>query len=386
MTSKDDQRDHGGPDSGRPARSRPGGVFAMRSAMVTRVAAPVAAALFSAGAFAFGQDTALLQDERNTIEIFRRASPGVVHVEARDAAETKFERKVVQAGTASGFFIDVEGRILTNAHVIDGKNEIDVVLGGGRRVPARLVGTAPQLDLALLQVTVPAGETHPLPLGDSAALQVGQKILVIGNPLGLHNTLTVGVVSALNRTVPGTPMELGDALIQTDAAINPGSSGGPMLNSAGEVVGVNTLGSNAQGLGFAVPIHLARRIIADLIEMGHAYRPQLGFNGTEITPAIARLFGLPVTQGLLVEEVLPRSPAAVAGLRAGGRIVVSGDKTYTLGGDIVTAVNGQPVSGASTIARALMDGRPGDLLRLEVAREGRTIEILILLDKMKMQF
>lgn len=386
MTSTNDLRDHDGPEGARPAGSLPGGVSAMRSAVVRRVAAPVAAALLSAGTLGFGQDTALLQDERNTIEVFRRVSPGVVHVEARDAAETKFERKVVQAGTASGFFIDVEGRVLTNAHVIDGKNEIDVVLGGGRRVPARLVGTAPHLDLAVLQVSVPAGETHPLPLGDSAALQVGQKIMVIGNPLGLHNTLTVGVVSALNRTVPGTPIELGDALIQTDAAINPGSSGGPMLNSAGEVVGVNTLGSDAQGLGFAVPIHLARRVIADLIEMGHAYRPQLGFNGTEITPAIVKLFGLPVTQGLLVEEVLPRSPAAVAGLRAGGRIVVSGDKTYTLGGDIVTAVNGQPVSGASTIARALMDGRPGDLLRLEVAREGRTIEILILLDKMKMQF
>ena len=386
MNLKNEQCDCGGPGGPHAVQSRPGSVVAKGSTIAGCLAASVGAALFLSGTLAFGQDPALLQDERNTIEVFRRASPGVVHVEARDAAETKFERKVVQAGTASGFFIDAEGRVLTNAHVIDGKNEIDVVLGGGRRVPARLVGTAPHLDLAVLQVSVPAGEAHPLPLGDSAALQVGQKIMVIGNPLGLHNTLTVGVVSALNRTVPGTPVELGDALIQTDAAINPGSSGGPMLNSAGEVVGVNTLGSDAQSLGFAVPIHLARRVIADLIEMGHAYLPQLGFNGTEITPAIARLFGLPVTQGLLVEEVLPRSPAAVAGLRAGGRIVVSGDKTYTLGGDIVTAINGQAVTGASTIARALMDGRPGDLLRLQVSREGRVIEILILLDKMRMQF
>ena len=386
MNLKNDQSDDGGQGGAGAAPRRPGSVVAAGSTMAGCLAASVGAALFLWGTLAFGQDPSLLQDERNTVEVFRRASLGVVHVETRDAAETKFERKVVQAGTASGFFIDAEGRVLTNAHVIDGKNEIDVVLGGGRRVPARLVGTAPHLDLAVLQVSVPAGEAHPLPFGNSAALQVGQKIMVIGNPLGLHNTLTVGVVSALNRTVPGTPIELGDALIQTDAAINPGSSGGPMLNSAGEVVGVNTLGSDAQSLGFAVPIHLARRVIADLIEMGHAYRPQLGFNGAEITPAIARLFGLPVTQGLLVEEVLPRSPAAVAGLRAGARIVVSGDKTYTLGGDIVTAINGQPVTGASTIARALMDGRPGDLLRLEVSREERTIEILILLDKMRMQF
>jgi serine protease Do len=320
------------------------------------------------------------------IEVFRKSNPGVVHIEARAEAETKFEKKLIEAGTASGFFIDAEGHVLTNAHVIDGKNEIDVVLGGGRRLSARLVGTAPQLDLALLHVTVPAGEIHPLPLGDSASLQVGQKVLAIGNPLGLHNTLSVGVVSALYRSVDGTPLELSDALIQTDAAINPGSSGGPLLNSAGEVVGVNTLGSNAQGLGFAVPIHLARRIIADLIEMGHAYRPQLGFNGTEVTPAIARLFGLPVTQGLLVEEVLPRSPAAVAGLRAGERIVVSGNKTFVLGGDIVTGINGQPVTGSATIARVLLEGRPGDLLRIDIDRGGRPVEILILLDKMKMQF
>lgn len=351
-----------------------------------RIAATVAAALLSAGAFVSGQDTALLQDERNTIEVFRKAAQGVVHVEARTAAETTFEKRLIEGATASGFFIDAEGRVLTNAHVIDGKNEIDVVLGTGRRVSARLVGTAPQLDLALLQVVVPADEIYPLPFGDSAALQVGQKVLAIGNPLGLHNTLTVGVVSALNRSVQGTPIELDDALIQTDAAINPGSSGGPLLNSASEVVGINTLGSDGHGLGFAVPIHLARRVIADLVEMGHVYRPQLGFSGAEITPAFAKLFGLSVTRGLLVEEVLPRSPAAVAGLRAGGRVVVSGDKTYVLGGDIVTTINGQPVTSSATIARVLLEGQPGDLLRIAIDREGRPVEILILLEKMKMRF
>jgi len=257
------------------------------------VGALAAAALAAAGSGALGDDTALLQDERNTIEVFRKASLGVVHVGARAAAETKFEKKVIEAGTASGFFIDAEGRVLTNAHVVDGKNEIDVVLGSGRRVPGRLVGTVPQLDLALLQVDVPADELYPLPLGDSRSLQVGQKVLAIGNPLGLHNTLTAGVVSALNRTVPGTAVELRDALIQTDAAINPGNGGGPLLNSAGEVVGVNALGTNAQSLGFAIPVHLERRVMADLIEMGHAYRPQLGFSGVEITSSLARLFGQP---------------------------------------------------------------------------------------------
>ena len=348
------------------------------------VGALAAAAVAAAGSGAVGDDTALLQDERNTIEVFRKASLGVVHVEARAAAETKFEKKIVEAGTASGFFIDAEGRVLTNAHVVDGKNEIDVVLGSGRRVPGRLVGTVPQLDLALLQVDVPAEDLYPLPLGDSRSLQVGQKVLAIGNPLGLHNTLTAGVVSALSRTVPGTAIELRDALIQTDAAINPGNSGGPLLNSAGEVVGVNALGTDAQSLGFAIPVHLARRVMVDLIEMGHAYRPQLGFSGIEITSSLARLFGLPLEHGYLVQEVLPGSPAALAGLRPGERIVVSGDRVYALGGDIITAVNGQTIAGASDVARVLLEGRPGDLLRLEVQRGGVRLEVAIPLERMRM--
>jgi len=352
--------------------------------MTARIVRTLAAVLTSAGTLVFGQDTALLQDERNTVEVFRTAGPGVVHVEARAAAETKFEKRVIEAGTASGFFVDGDGRVLTNAHVIAGRNEIDVVLGSGRRLSARLLGTAPQLVLALLQVDVPPGELHPLRLGDSMSLQVGQKVLAIGNPLGLHDTLTVGVVSALNRSVPGTAVELRDALIQTDAAINPGNSGGPLLSSAGEVVGVNTLGTDAQSLGFAIPIHLARRVIADLIEMGHAYRPQLGFDGIELSPSLARLFGLPLERGYLVEEVLPRSPAALAGLQSGDRIVVTGDRVYALGGDIITAVNGQAIAGASDIARLLLEARPGELLRLEVHRAGARHEVVIPLERMRM--
>jgi len=352
--------------------------------MTHRIAPTLALAALAAARLAAAQDAALLQDERNTIGVFGQASRGVVHVEARSAAETKFEKRVIEAGAASGFFVDGEGRVLTNAHVVAGRNEVDVVLGSGRRLAARLVGTAPQLDLALLQVDAPVGELHPLRLGDSRALQVGQKVLAIGNPLGLHNTLTVGVVSALNRTVPGTAVELRDALIQTDAAINPGNSGGPLLNSAGEVVGVNTLGTDAQSLGFAIPIHLARRVIADLVEMGHAYRPQLGFDGTEVSPSLARLFGLPLERGYLVEEVLPRSPAALAGLRPGDRIVVNGDRVYSLGGDIITAVNGQPIGGASDLARFLMEARPGELLRLEVRRGQAREEVVIPLERMRM--
>jgi S1-C subfamily serine protease len=271
--------------------------------------------------------------------------------------------------------------------VIQDKNEIDVILSNGRRLSARLVGTAPRLDIALLQVDASEEELLPLPLGNSRALEVGQKVIAIGNPIGLHNTLTVGVVSALQRSLGDTAIELEDAMIQTDAAINPGNSGGPLLNSAGEVIGINTaMVEKAQNVGFAIPIHFVRRVIPDLIEMGHPYRPQLGFSGSEITPSIANLFGLPLEQGFLVEQVLPNSPAAYAGLRAGERIVVFRDKPYVLGGDIITAINGQPVTTPSQIAQTLLESHPGQVLRLSVFRRGQKLEIAIPLRKMQMQF
>lgn len=333
------------------------------------------------------QETGLMEDERNTIEVFQQASRGVVHISVRLAEESKFENKVKEGGTGTGFVIDREGHILTAFHVVENMNQIEVVLSNGRRLNPRLVGTAPQLDVALLQIQAPADELFPLSLGDSASLQIGQKVIAIGNPLGLHNTITVGVVSALNRTIGEIPLELQDALIQTDAAINPGSSGGPLLNSAGKVVGINTaIAEHAQSLGFAIPINFARRIIPDLIEMGHPYRPQLGFSTSEITPSIAKLFGLPLEKGLLVEEVLPGSPAALAGLRAGGRVVMVTDRPYVLGGDIITAVNGQEVTVSSQLAHILLQSRPDQLVRLNVYRNGQYVEISIRLQTMQMKF
>ena len=374
-----------------PGNARSGWIKGLRRAVeARRIALPLgfllAVSTLPAVAQSREERTRLTEDERNTIAIFRDASRGVVHVESRATTEARFEKGVIEAGTGSGFVIDATGHVLTNFHVVNGKNEVDVVLGNGRRVGARLIGTVPQLDVALLSIDAPRTELFPLPLGDSRSLQVGQKVMAIGNPFGLHNTLTVGVVSALDRSVPGVPVELRDALIQTDAAINPGNSGGPLLDSSGAVVGINTLGGGAQSVGFAVPIHLASRVIADLVAMGHAYRPELGLEGTEITPAIARLFGLPVERGLLVEGVVPRSPAAQVGLRAGERIIVSGDKVYALGGDIVTAINGAPVTSAATIARVLLEAHPGDVLRLTVDRDGQSLEISITLEEMRMRF
>lgn len=329
----------------------------------------------------------LTEDEKNTTEVFAQASRGVVHISARATMESRFEKRTVEDSQGTGFSVDSEGRILTAFHVIEDRNEIDVILPDGHRLNARLVGTAPQLDLALLQVDVAKEDLVPLRMGGSRSLRVGQKVIAIGNPMGLHNSLTVGVVSALDRTLPDTPVELQDALIQTDAAINPGNSGGPLLNSAGEVIGINTAAAGtANSLGFAIPAHLAARVVPDLIAMGHPYRPQLGFSGSEITPAIAKLFGLPLARGFLVEEVLPHSPAAEADLQAGTRIIILNEKPYVLGGDIIVEVNNEPLTSPSQIAHALLQSQPGQVLRLTVLRQGQKHDVEIPLRKMQMLF
>lgn len=344
-------------------------------------------ALTVSASHAQAQKPSLLDDERNTVEVFHHASRGLVHISASSTTISPFEKQVLNATTGTGFFIDGEGRILTAFHVIKDKDEISVTLDNHHQMLARLVGTAPRLDVALLQVDATKEEIVPLVMGDSRALQVGQKVLAIGNAVGLHNSLTVGVVSALQRSMDDTAVELEDALIQTNAAINPGNSGGPLLNSAGEVIGINdALVKGAQDIGFAIPIDFARSVIPDLIEMGHPYRPVLGFSGTEITPSLAKLFGLPLERGFLIEEVLPGSPAAEAGLRAGERIVMVSEKSYALGGDIIVGVNGQSFTAASQMARVLLHSRPGQQLRLQLYRQGRTIEVSVPLQKMQMQF
>ena len=203
-------------------------IWILSSFVLAALASPVSA-----------QKSALLDDERNTTEVFRRASQGVVHISARSTMTSPFEKHMMESSTGTGFFIDTDGRILTAFHVIKDKDEITVTLGNRHQPPSRVVGTAPQLDIALLQVDAVKAEVVPLVMGDSASLDLGQKVLAIGNAVGLHNSVSVGVVSALNRSIGQTAVELEDAPIQTDAAINPGNSGGPLLNSAGEVIGIN---------------------------------------------------------------------------------------------------------------------------------------------------
>lgn len=337
------------------------------------------------------QDVKLTADEQNTVAVFRQASRSVVYITARttsgpDSETQSVDTSGVSAGT--GFIIDHDGRVLTAFHIIQGRDEITVSLGT-KQIPARLIGTAPQLDIALLQVDLPKDAIIPVPLGTAQNLEVGQKVLAIGNAEGMGNSLTVGVVSAVKRDLNGSTVELEDAFIQTDAAINPGNSGGPLLNSAGQVVGINdAILKDAQNMGFAIPIDLVRGVLPDLIAMGHPYKPMLGFTGSEVTAGMARLFGLPVKRGFLVEEVLPGSSAEVAGLKGGSRMVALtvGDKPYMLGGDIIVGIDGQTFTSAAQLARILLGSRPGQKLRLTVYRNGQTIEVELPLEKMRMEF
>lgn len=311
-------------------------------------------------------------DERNTIEVFKRAAPGVVHVKAvRVVAKVEGDAMTAQ-GAGSGFLIDQEGHVLTNYHVVEGSSEVELLLSGGRTFGARLVGTAPAFDIALLRVeTGGATETNlsPLPLGDSDKLEIGQKVLAIGNPLGLHNTLTTGVLSGLSRDIPGAPAGLGQAFLQTDAAINPGNSGGPLLDSAGNVIGINAVvARDGQNIGFAIPINFVKKILPELISMGHVYRPALGFAALPIAPGMATLLGLSVRSGLLVQDVAAGSPAAIAGLRAGDRMVPMSETVYVLGGDVITAVNGRKVTSPHDLTVILLGAKPGDRIQLTVVR------------------
>jgi S1-C subfamily serine protease len=328
--------------------------------------------------------SALTPDERNTVEVFRRSSPAVVHINARQKVVLKFEDITPKSGVGTGFFFDLDGHILTNFHVIEDSNQIDVVLGDGRRLYARLIGTAPALDLAILAVEARDLKITPLPFGDSDRLAIGQKAMAVGHPLALHDTLTVGVISALGRTLDSLSPELEDSIIQTDAAVNPGNSGGPLLNSRGEVTGIVTATAReGQNLGFAIPVNFAKRVIPDLLQMGHPYRPSLGFTGQALNPFIAQLFGIPIEEGFLVEEVAPGSPAFAAGLQAGERVVAyGGDHTIALGGDIITAVDEKKVNSLGQIVRSLMSGRPGQKIAFTVYRNGQYVSVPFVLQPM----
>lgn len=331
---------------------------------------------FLAAGALFGQRT---PDETNTIQIFKQAAPAVVHVRSIYA----HEKGAAGESTGSGFLVDNAGHVLTNYHVVQNSLEVKLALSGGQAFGAILVGTAPALDIALLKID--AGEDTLsqlswLALGESGGVDVGQKVVAIGNPLGFHNTLTTGVISGLARDLPGVPVGLGDVLLQTDAAINPGNSGGPLLDSAGKVIGINALvAAEGQNIGFAIPIDSVKKILPELKAMGHVYRPDLGMSVIPLTPGLAALFGLPAKSGLLVQEVAFGGPAYQSGLRAGDRMVPLHDTVFVLGGDLIVGLNGKELRTALDLTAVLLSSRPGDRVQLDVVRgdQHRTMTVVL---------
>jgi S1-C subfamily serine protease len=305
--------------------------------------------------------------------LFERISPSVVSIQAMKINKAKPQRRF-ETIVGSGVVIEKDGQILTNAHVVDGAASLSVTLDTGDRSPARTIGLDPVLDIALLRVEA----KNPLPvarLGDSATLKVGDEVVAIGNPVGLEQTMTRGIVSGLNRVLPGVSDQ---PMIQTDAPINPGNSGGPLVDRCGHVIGINTfISEDAQSIGFAVPANAAKNILRDLREVGRVVRPWLGMQGRAVDARLASIVRLPITPGYLVEIVYDGSPADRAGVRGGNlSVVVQGDE-YLLGGDIVTEIQGTPIRTHQDYLGKVRSLRPGQRVRLKIQRDGQPRELTL---------
>ncbi len=334
---------------------------------------------------------ALSSDESQVVQVYRQAAPAVANIVTQNLEYNFFMEAVPVQGAGSGFLMDTQGHILTNFHVVDGAEAIEVTLGpapgesgkAARRFTAKLIGADPRNDIALIKIDAKGMKLTALPLGDSSTLQVGQRVMAIGNPFGFQSTLTTGVVSALGRTVQTSERTFIDAAIQTDAAINRGNSGGPLLDSRGQVIGINsaiyTPTGTTAGIGFAIPINTAKQIAHDLITEGRVRRAYLGIEETPMWPQLAEALEIPVETGLLIERVVPGSPAEKAGLRGGTRRVRAGMRTLLIGGDVLVQVDGQPLANHLDLNLVLNRKRPGDVVSATVYREKRKMELKITL-------
>jgi S1-C subfamily serine protease len=316
--------------------------------------------------------------ETENIRIYKAAAPAVANIVTRTVQYDFFYDPVPIEGAGSGFVIDALGHILTDYHVVEGAQTIEVTLGDSSRYKAKLIGEDKTNDIALLQIDPRGHKLTVLPLGDSRYLQVGQRVLAIGNPFGFESTLTTGIISSLGRTVQ-TEESFIDQAIQTDAAINRGNSGGPLLDSQGQVIGINSAivspsGANA-GIGFAIPINTARRVAQQLIAHGRVLRATLGVEGLPIWPELADALQLGVQQGLLVQQVSPGSAAQEAGVRAGNRTVLAGLQEIRIGGDVIVGVNGTAVTNQTDLNLLLNRAQPGDTVTLTIVRGGKKMNV-----------
>jgi S1-C subfamily serine protease len=317
-------------------------------------------------------------EEQNNIDIYRGAREATVNITTQVNVQDWFFQVYPQKGTGSGFIINADGEILTNFHVVRGATQMTVKLMDQKVYKAKVLGTDTGHDLALIKIEADR-KLPTLRLGDSDALVVGQKVEAIGNPFGFDGTLTTGIVSALGRTIQTEDEKL-EGMIQTDAAINPGNSGGPLLDSHGNVIGINTAiyGQGNMGIGFAMPINRAKVMLTEFQSRGRVAMPWLGIGVVWVSGDLAEMLDLPAKGGLLIQEIENGSPAEDAGLRGPRRTVLLGG-TYPvkIGGDLIVAVEGQTVDSADALKRAVNRKRSGDMLSLTIYRNGRNMEVKV---------
>ncbi len=323
---------------------------------------------------------ALSDGEQAVVNVYKRVNPAVVNITSISSSSTP--RSVVpDRGVGSGFIIDKNGNILTNNHVVEDATRIEVTMYDGTKVKGQLVGRDPSVDLAVVKINVAADKLQPVTMGDSDALQVGQTAIAIGNPFGFSATLTTGVISAVGRVMPAETGRVIRNIIQTDAAINPGNSGGPLLNSAGEVIGINTAIQSpvrgSVGIGFAVPINAAKSVLPQITAGGVVQHPWLGIVGQQITADNAGDLGVSVTEGVYVQQVIADSPAAKAGLRG----AQSGSRSAAQGqGDVIMAVDDVKVRATEDITGYLDEKKAvGDTVTLKIMRGNEQISLQVTL-------
>ncbi|HEY1272741.1 MAG TPA: trypsin-like peptidase domain-containing protein [Terriglobales bacterium] len=325
-------------------------------------------------------------EEQNNISVYHKNIPSVVNITSKAVTFDFFYGVVPQEGQGSGFIIDDKGHILTNYHVIADARQVEVTLHNRKKYRAKVVGTDRAHDLAVIQIEA-AGLT-PAVLGDSTNLQVGQKVYAIGNPFGLNGTLTTGIVSSIRSVQEPDGMTIDEA-IQTDAAINPGNSGGPLMNSHGQVIGINTMiassvGQSA-GIGFAIPINTAKAVLNDLVTLGRVRRPALGVRTIPIGPELADEMGLPADYGLLIVQVVPGGAADRAGLRGGTEQAYLGNIPIKIGGDLIVTIDGHRLDDQQTLAQMMNNHRAGDTVHVTFYRGKKKMEVDIVLGEVPSQ-
>ncbi|GJL77291.1 MAG: 2-alkenal reductase [Nitrospinaceae bacterium] len=326
----------------------------------------------------------ITREEQITTEVFERVHPAVVNIVATTLTMNFWNQVIPQRGQGSGFIIDDEGYILTNNHVVDSAQKITVTLGNNKKVKAALIGRDASTDLAVIKISkryVP----KVAKLGNSDDMRVGQTAIAIGNPFGLSHTMTTGIISAVNRQIQSEKGGFLFDLIQTDAAINPGNSGGPLLNSNGEVIGINTAifsrSGGSQGIGFAIPVNQAKRVAAQLIASGRYNAPWLGVSGLGLTEDLSEVLKLGFNEGVLIVETIPGGPAHKAGLRGGHTDLIYGNMRFSVGGDVIISINGKSIGNMNQLIQEINRHKVGDILEFKVWRNERYVNLAIALEE-----